>query len=284
MKNTDFAADDWAAEETEAEDYSVDNDTVEQDTADQDVAAADFADIITARGLELRTKQGTVFSGVDLDIEEETVHALVGPQGSGRSSLLLVLAGRMQYTSGELIVDGKSIKPGRMTRMLGKLRSVQKISAIAGFHDIDDLDISTGVGEIVNERLGLISPLLRRAETWNAPRVQAIRALTIPRVDPQTWVRELSAYDDFATRVTLALLDDPRILLVDNVDQLSNPEDQRDAWEMLGRIQESGVTVVASTTNTETMPDWVAYTITQRTQDQSQGETQDEGQDQDTEE
>lgn len=227
-------------------------------------SASSTMDIITARDLELKTKQGLVFSGVNLAIKEGSIHALVGPQGSGRTSLLLVLAGRMQYTGGDLIVDGKSIKPGRRTRIFGSLRSVQRIAAIAGFHDIDDLDISTGVGEIVNERLGLTSPLLHRAETWNAPRIQTIRALTIPRVEPQIWVRNLSAYEDFATRITLALLDDPQILLVDNVDQLSNPEDQREAWEMLGRIQEMGVTVVASTTNTETLPGWVERTVTQR--------------------
>ncbi|MBC2682531.1 ATP-binding cassette domain-containing protein [Corynebacterium sp. 4HC-13] len=271
MQSTDSAAEEraankWAEAETKALDPTEGMTAV--NTAS--VSRSDCADIISARDLQLKTKQGIVFSDVDLAIKEGSTHALVGPQGSGRTSLLLVLAGRMQYSGGELIVDGNRIKPGRSARIFGKLRAVQRISAIAGFRDIDDLDISTGVGEIVNERLGLISPLLHRAETWNAPRIQTIRALTIPRVDPQTWVRNLSAYEEFAMRITLALLDDPRILLVDNVDQLSNPEDQREAWEMLGRIQESGVTVVASTTNTETMPDWVDRTTTQRPYNQEE--------------
>lgn len=222
---------------------------------------------ITAHNLTLRTKQGTVFQDVDLDIPAGSIHALVGPQGSGRSSLLLVLAGRMKYTSGDLTVAGTTVTHGAFAQLFGGLRTVQNATAIAGFHNIDDLDISTKVGEIVNERLGLTSPLLRRAETWHAPRVQALRALIIPDVEPKTWVRNLSAYEDFAMRVTMAMLDEPRILLVDNVDQLSAPEDQRRAWDMLRRIQESGVTVVASTTNTETMPEDIERTLAQRTED-----------------
>lgn len=219
---------------------------------------------IEARDLALTTKQGPVFSNVNLDVAAGDIHALVGPQGSGRSSLLLVLAGRMRFSAGELSVYGHSFKPGRFSGLFGGLRPIQKTSAIAGFHGIDDLDISTGVGEIVNERLGLITPPLRHAETWYAERVEEIREMTIPHVQPNTWVRNLTAFDDFATRIALALLDDPQMLLVDNVDQLTAPEDQRRAWTMLRGIQEYGVTVVASTTNTETMPDDIPRTATVR--------------------
>ncbi|WP_459610477.1 ATP-binding cassette domain-containing protein [Corynebacterium urogenitale] len=230
----------------------------DKETEEQPAAA------ISAHGLTLHTRQGAVFHDVDLEIPAGSIHALVGPQGSGRSSLLLVLAGRMKFSEGELTVDGTPVKHGPFAQLLGKLGTVQNATAIAGFRDIDDLDTSTKVGEIVNELLGLTSPLLRRAETWHAPRVKALRELIIPGLEPKTWVRNLSAYEDFAMRITMAMLSEPRILLVDNVDQLSAPEDQRTAWEMLRRIQETGVTVVASTTNTETLPEDIPRTVTHR--------------------
>lgn len=167
----------------------------------------------------------------------------------------------MRYTSGKLHIHGKEAPNGTLSTAFGGLRHVQKITAIAGFRGIDDLDISTGVGEVVNERLGLITPIFRRAETLHAQRVQEILELTIPDVNPKTWVRNLSAFDDFATRIALALLDEPHTLLVDDVDQLTAPDDQRQAWDMLQRINEQlGVTVVASTTNEETLPHSIPVT------------------------
>ena len=48
-------------------------------------------------------------SHVSLDIEEGTVVSIIGSSGSGKSTLLNLLGGLDRPTSGEVIVDGKSI-------------------------------------------------------------------------------------------------------------------------------------------------------------------------------
>ncbi|WP_448629214.1 hypothetical protein [Cellulomonas soli] len=55
---------------------------------------------VVARGVRLRTRRGVVYGPVDLDIPEGTLAVVQGPQGGGRSSLLLTLAGRMVPDSG----------------------------------------------------------------------------------------------------------------------------------------------------------------------------------------
>ena len=62
--------------------------------------------------------------GVDLDIGRGQVVAVVGPSGSGKSSLLRMLAGLDHPTAGRVTVDGTdlhSLRPGRRARARARL-------------------------------------------------------------------------------------------------------------------------------------------------------------------
>ena len=64
--------------------------------------------VLTARGLGLRTRRGWVFRDVDLDVEPGELVALTGPSGSGRTSLLLALAGHFRTTAGTRRLAGRA--------------------------------------------------------------------------------------------------------------------------------------------------------------------------------
>ena len=51
--------------------------------------------VLVANGLGLLTKNGWIFKDINLQLRPTTVAAMVGPAGTGRSSLLLALTGRM---------------------------------------------------------------------------------------------------------------------------------------------------------------------------------------------
>lgn len=62
--------------------------------------------------------------GVDLEIEEGTATAIVGPSGSGKSSLLRMIAGFDRPTAGSTLIAGIdlfSLRPGRRARIRGNL-------------------------------------------------------------------------------------------------------------------------------------------------------------------
>ena len=46
---------------------------------------------------------------VDMAVERNTVHALIGPNGSGKTSLLNVLSGIYRPTAGHIEFDGENI-------------------------------------------------------------------------------------------------------------------------------------------------------------------------------
>jgi len=66
---------------------------------------------ITARNLTLTLGTGTaaveILRGIDLDVPQGQTLALLGPSGSGKSSLMAVLSGLERATSGSLTVAGE---------------------------------------------------------------------------------------------------------------------------------------------------------------------------------
>lgn len=56
---------------------------------------------------------GFVLKNVNLEIKEGEFHIFLGASGCGKSTLLNIIAGFLDYTEGELLLDGKPIqKPG----------------------------------------------------------------------------------------------------------------------------------------------------------------------------
>lgn len=60
--------------------------------------------VITVKGLSKNFKNKTLFNNFSLSIEQNTVHAIVGPNGSGKTSLLRILTGLYQPDQGEVQV------------------------------------------------------------------------------------------------------------------------------------------------------------------------------------
>ncbi|GAA3225545.1 ABC transporter ATP-binding protein [Actinocorallia longicatena] len=69
--------------------------------------------ILTARGLAKEFRGFRAVDGVDLDIEEGSVHALVGPNGAGKTTLFNLLTGFLPATAGKITLAGAEISGRR---------------------------------------------------------------------------------------------------------------------------------------------------------------------------
>ena len=86
-------------------------------------------DVVVADRLVKRYGVVTALAGVSLEIRRGEFIALLGPSGCGKTTLLRAVAGFVQPTSGEIFINGRSVK---------------------GFDDIAELD-----------RRGQLDPLLK---------------------------------------------------------------------------------------------------------------------------
>lgn len=103
---------------------------------------------VVARNLPLTGKRGPVYGPIDLTVRTGELLLVTGPAGSGRTALLLTLAGRLRPSPGsELTVLGH--------RLPRRARAVQHRSSAVGFAGLDDLDEEVSVAAAVRERENL---------------------------------------------------------------------------------------------------------------------------------
>ena len=62
-----------------------------------------------------------IFDGVDLDIQQEKVTAIMGPSGTGKTTLLRLIGGQIKPDFGSIVVEGKQV-PKLKRKELFKLR------------------------------------------------------------------------------------------------------------------------------------------------------------------
>lgn len=182
--------------------------------------------MIEATGLGLRTREGWVFRDVDLTVPAGEVAAVAGKPGSGRTMLLLTLAGRARPTTGELRVGAALKRPA--------IRGQVAVARATGAVELDD-DLT--VGDHRRE-----TGLLNRAAD-----VAWAEALVELAVDSATPVGDLAADDRALLAVALAAAGRPAALVVDDVDLRATHAQQQRIWAALGAVAETGITVVAST-------------------------------------
>jgi ABC-2 type transport system ATP-binding protein len=189
---------------------------------------------ITAVGLCARGQRGLIFQGVDADIPASSLAVVVGRGGSGRTSLLLALAGRFRLLSGRLKV-GRYETPQ-------DLKAIRRVVAVARARPAIELDQQLRVRELLAERRAIGG-----AEVEG--RFRTTSELVGLNVQPETRVEELEPADRLLLALALVLAEGPTAVVVDDVDAGSTPDDLGRVWSSLRTVADAGPTVVASSTS-----------------------------------
>jgi ABC-type multidrug transport system ATPase subunit len=229
---------------------------------------------VTAEGLGLKGPRGWAFRGVGVDADPGSLIAVEGPSGSGRTSVLLALTGRMKATEGTAAVGG--------ARLPKQSAAVRRVSALANVAGVTDLDPALTVGEHLRERTLLqrrfgssLRALLRpRSERATEARLRIDTALAAAGLDPRalpkgtrTAVRDLERLEALRLSVALALIGRPGLLGVDDADLKLSEAERAEVWALLGSLAEAGTTVVAVCSEA---PDGTVKVSTRQSQDSRQ--------------
>ncbi|GAA2183056.1 ATP-binding cassette domain-containing protein [Brooklawnia cerclae] len=198
---------------------------------------------VVAQELSKTGQRGRVYGPVNLDMDAGSLTVVTGRAGSGKTSLLLTLVGRMRPDRGSrLTVLGRDLP----RRALG----VQHRSSIVGVAGLDDLDGETTVGASLRERQAWLAPWYRivpRSDDAAVARACAPVFGDLPVPTARTVVHDLDEASDLLWRIALAMLSGPELIAVDDVDQLHDLDSRALVWERLRALTAGGVTVVAAT-------------------------------------
>lgn len=188
---------------------------------------------VRAEGLTLTTREGPVYTDIDLTARPGTLTVFQADSGGGRSALLLSLTGRMRPTTGSLYVDGFTLPK--------QARKVRRISSLGLMDDVNALDERLRVREHLTEAV-----MLRNRPASRGLVDRAVEAADVPDIDRAGLSKDLTTLERRRLGLALALVAEPRLLAVDDVDDGLSAGHQADLWRTLARLAEEGITVVAT--------------------------------------
>jgi ABC-type branched-subunit amino acid transport system ATPase component len=193
---------------------------------------------ITARGISQRGPWGPVYGPVDLDIDAGGVTVLVCAPGSGRTALMMTLTGRMETRTGSLTVFGRS-----------RAREIFEVSALAGIDELDEVDESVTVADVLTEQLRWAAPWYRRVPRAGQAELERVCGPVfgpLPLPGLREYVEELSELDRRLLRIALANQKRPPLLVVGDLDRVASDVHRAQLLERLVALGAEQTVVTAS--------------------------------------
>ena len=189
--------------------------------------------MLSIRGLETLYGSAQVLFGVDLDVAEGEVLALIGRNGAGKSTLLKSVIGLVRPARGSIVFEGRDISAlptHRIVRRgLGYVPEERRI--FAGLSVRENLEVA------------------RRAppggtEPWTLERVFAL----FPQLEPmrRRLGREMSGGEQQMLAIARTLMGNPRMILLDEPSQGLAPKVAETLAAALAGLKAHGLTVLLS--------------------------------------
>ncbi len=115
--------------------------------------------LVRVRGLSFSRGSRKIFDGIDLDIHRGKVTAIMGPSGTGKTTLLKLIGGQLRPDAGSIEVDGENVH--RLSRSdLFELRKRMGMLFQSGAL-LTDIDVFNNVAFPVREHTKLPEALIR---------------------------------------------------------------------------------------------------------------------------
>ena len=115
--------------------------------------------LVEVRGLKFLRGSQPIFQGVDLDIERGKVTAILGPSGTGKTTLLRLIGGQLKPTAGTVHVDGQDVarlNHGDLYELRKKMGMLFQTGAL-----LTDLSVFENVAFPLREHTALPESMIR---------------------------------------------------------------------------------------------------------------------------
>ncbi|MFE5323743.1 ABC transporter ATP-binding protein [Paenibacillus sp. NPDC056579] len=184
--------------------------------------------IIEVEGLVKRYGKFTAVNGIHFSVQEGEVFGLLGPNGAGKTTTMEMIEGLRQPDEGKALVAGFDTK-----------KDLKKVKEIIGVQ----LQ-STSLFDLLH-----VHEIIRMYASFypSSVPIEPLLDDMILRDKMNDRIKNLSGGQKQRLAIALALVNDPKVVFLDEPTTGLDPQARRTLWDIVLRMKERGKTVVLST-------------------------------------
>jgi phospholipid/cholesterol/gamma-HCH transport system ATP-binding protein len=117
------------------------------------------APLVQIRNLSFSRGDRMIFDGVDIDIRRGSITAIMGPSGTGKTTLLRLIGGQLKPDTGSVLVDGEEVqrlRRGALYRLRKRMGMLFQNGAL-----LTDMNVFDNIAFPLREHTNLSETLIR---------------------------------------------------------------------------------------------------------------------------
>jgi len=179
-----------------------------------------------------KSKSFFAVDGISLKIEKGEIFGILGPNGAGKTTTLEMLEGLVDIDDGSAYIDGIDVKanPYAVKKIIGVQLQANE------YFDNTSLDELLTLFGALYERDIDVSDLLNKVDLLDKAHAKP---------------SQLSGGQKQRFSISCALVNDPKILFLDEPTTGLDPQAKRNLWDLVLELNKSGKTIVLTTHNME---------------------------------
>ena len=203
--------------------------------------------VLQVRGLVKKFGGVSAVSSLDMTVREGEIHALIGPNGSGKTTTLNVISGIYKADAGSVTFEGRELlgMAAHAITHAGVARTFQNIRLFGALSVLENVMI----GRHTRTTTNVLSALFPAGKTVAEERETRERAAELLAFVGLPGIGSLQAKslpygDQRRVEIARALATEPRLLLLDEPAAGMNPTETDDLIGLLDRIRKRGITLL----------------------------------------
>ena len=187
-----------------------------------------MSEIITVKNLTKKYGDFTAVDHVSFAVEAGETFGILGPNGAGKTTTLEMIEGLKTITEGNIVVDGKDVQ--KETHAVKSVIGVQ-LQASTFFEGLNLLELVDTFAALYGRKVSA-KELLDEVQLGDKAKNQ---------------VKELSGGQKQRLSIAIGLVNDPKVLFLDEPTTGLDPQARRNLWDLVTAIKKKGKTVVLTT-------------------------------------
>jgi ABC-2 type transport system ATP-binding protein len=184
--------------------------------------------IIQVRNLVKRYGSFEAVKGISFDVRKGEIFGLLGPNGAGKSTTLEIIETLRDKTEGTVTVDGLDLdqSPNEIKKIIGV--QLQTSGYYPGLNLTQLIHLFSGLYNRNVNALGLLDSVNLRDKA-------------------KVLYKQLSGGQKQRFSIATTLINQPKIIFLDEPTTGLDPQARRNLWDLIGDIRSKGTTVIITT-------------------------------------